>query len=161
MYIGEIRILLFSSLLVPCRIFDFGEYLGGVHFTSWSFRQCSNRAKTCRTLHQSGIAWKLYQNVTTYIQKTSFSLFFWIIKQVCLALYGVMITMTKRSVTHLGLSTMLECKFAAFGTKKKHNRCNLRDEHVNATEKRSLIVRDDKNTVAFYICTAIVSCTIP
>lgn len=55
-------------------------------------------------------------------------------------------------VSHLGLGATLECKFTVLGTKKKHKRLNLRDENVGATEKRCLIVRDDKNTVTFYFC---------
>ena len=40
-----------------------GEYLEGAHFTGFSFRQCSNHARTCRTLHPSGTTWKLKQDL--------------------------------------------------------------------------------------------------
>ena len=43
---GKFRVLLFSSLLAPCAIFDsfspFGKFLEGARFTRFSFRQCLN-----------------------------------------------------------------------------------------------------------------------
>ena len=51
---------LFSPILAPFEIFGyffpFREYLRGAHFTGFSFRQCSNHARTCRTLHPPGTA---------------------------------------------------------------------------------------------------------
>ena len=43
-------------------LFPFGEYLGCNYFTGFRFRQCSNHARTCRTLHPSETVWKLKQD---------------------------------------------------------------------------------------------------
>ena len=53
-----------TPLLAPCGIFDSfllseSTYFGGAHFTSFSFRKCSNHARTCRTLHTSETVLKL------------------------------------------------------------------------------------------------------
>ena len=53
--------------------------------------------------------------------------------------------------TYSCIRTNIVCKVTVLGAKKSTPRFNLRDENVIATEKCSLIVRDDKNTVTFYI----------
>ena len=53
-----------SGALWNLIISPVGEYLEGAHFTGFSFRQCSNHARTCRTLHPSGTAWKSQQDLT-------------------------------------------------------------------------------------------------
>ena len=55
---GKFRVLLFSFLLAPCRIFyiffsPFGKYWGASHFTSFSVRQCLNM-NDLWTLHPWG-----------------------------------------------------------------------------------------------------------
>ena len=42
--------------------------MGGTHFTGFSFRQCSNHARTDRTLHPPETVWKLKQDLTTASQ---------------------------------------------------------------------------------------------
>ena len=64
----NLSVLLFSSLLAPCGIFDsflLSESIwGATHFTGLSFRQCLNHARARRTLHPSGTAWKLKQGLS-------------------------------------------------------------------------------------------------
>ena len=54
-------------------------------------------------------------------------------------------------VTLLDLGTNILCKFTVTGTKKERARFDYRYQNVNDKYDRSLIVRDEKNTVTFHI----------
>ena len=55
------------------------------------------------------------------------------------------------TVTLLDLGTNILCEFTVTGTKKERARFDYRYQNVNDKYDRSLIVRDEKNTVTFHI----------